>query len=74
MDEFTSVESYLRYRKYSDGLSNGEKANFRRKCRKKCNTIQNNYTYPYAIIYLKENNPRIFDVIYKDVILSVIVS
>ena len=32
MDEFTIVENYLRYGKYPDGLTKGEKANVRRKC------------------------------------------
>ena len=39
LDEFTSVESYLRYRKYPDDLYKAEKANFRRKCRKIFYTI-----------------------------------
>ena len=71
MDEFTSVESYLR-------LESIPMAFPREKNRiSGANAAKNlilSYPYSYAIIYLKENNPRIFDVIYKDVILSVIVS
>ena len=32
-DEFTAVETYLRSSQYPKGMTKGEKANFRRKCK-----------------------------------------
>ena len=34
-DEFTAVETYLRSCQYPKGMTKGERANFRRKCKKK---------------------------------------
>ena len=46
MEEFTVVENYLRHGRYPEGLSKGEKANLRRKCRK-------NFLFKDGILYYK---------------------
>ena len=49
MEEFAVVENYLRRRRYPDGLSKGEKANLRRKCRK-------NFLFEGGLLYYRRAN------------------
>ena len=46
MEEFTVVENYLHHGRYPDGLSKGEKANLRRKCR-------NNFLFESGLLYYR---------------------
>ena len=48
MEELSIVEKYLLRGKYPEGLSKGEKANLRRKCR-------NNFKLDQGILYYKKN-------------------
>ena len=43
-DEFTAVETYLRCSQYTKGMTKGEKANFRRKCK-------NNFKFETGMLY-----------------------
>lgn len=45
-DEFRSIQQYLEYGTYPDGLQKGEKANLRRKCK-------TNYKLESGILYYK---------------------
>ena len=44
--EFTAVETYLRSSQYPKGMTKGEKANFRRKCK-------NNFKFETGMLYFK---------------------
>ena len=59
MDEFATVESYLRYGRYPDGMEKGEKANLRRKCHR-------NFKFEDGILYYRialatQNDPSTED-------------
>ena len=45
-DEFTAVETYLRCSQYPNGMTKGEKANLRRKCK-------NNFKFETGMLYYK---------------------
>ena len=47
-DEFTAVETYLRCSQYTKGMTKGEKANLRRKCK-------NNFKFETGMLYYKNN-------------------
>ena len=46
-DEFTAVETYLRSSQYPKGMTKGEKANFRRKCK-------NSFKFETGMLYYKK--------------------
>ena len=46
MEELSVVETYLRFGRYPDTYSKGEKANLRRKC-------HNNYQFSNGVLYYK---------------------
>ena len=45
MDEFSAVEGYLRRNQYPEGISKGDKANLRRKCK--------NFKIDCGVLYFK---------------------
>ena len=47
-DEFTAVETYLRCSQYPKGMTKGEKANLRRKCK-------NNLKFETEMLYYKKD-------------------
>ena len=47
-DEFTAVETYLRCSQYPKGMTKGEKANLRRKCK-------NNFKFETRMLYYKKD-------------------
>ena len=46
--EFTAVETYLRSSQYPKGMTKGEKANFRRKCK-------NNFKFETGMLYFHKD-------------------